>query len=92
MFDHRRWRLQQTLGVACGNANCRKMATNSPRHRGQPPASRHQQVNKIENRLFLIQQEWREAALVSYRVIVELISATTKKPAARPPPPPHPAL
>jgi Rhodopirellula transposase DDE domain len=36
--------------------------------------------NKIEHRLFsLISQNWRAKPLVSYRVIVELISATTTK-------------
>ena len=36
--------------------------------------------NKIEHRLFsLISQNWRAQPLVSYRVIVELISATTTK-------------
>src|SRR5215469_14522777 len=36
--------------------------------------------NKIEHRLFsFISQNWRAKPLVSYRVIVELISATTTK-------------
>ena len=36
--------------------------------------------NKIEHRLFsFITQNWRAKPLVSYRVIVELISATTTK-------------
>jgi hypothetical protein len=36
--------------------------------------------NKIEHRLFsFISQNWRAQPLVSYRVIVELISATTTK-------------
>jgi hypothetical protein len=36
--------------------------------------------NKIEHRLFsFISQNWRARPLVSYRVIVELISATTTK-------------
>src|ERR1700748_1103479 len=39
--------------------------------------------NKIEHRLFsFISQNWRAKPLVSYRVIVELISATTTKPAS----------
>ena len=38
------------------------------------------QWNKIEHRLFsFISQNWRAKPLVSYRVIVELISATTTK-------------
>jgi uncharacterized protein (DUF2267 family) len=38
------------------------------------------QWNKIEHRLFsFISQNWRAQPLVSYRVIVELISATTTK-------------
>jgi hypothetical protein len=38
------------------------------------------QWNKIEHRLFsFISQNWRARPLVSYRVIVELISATTTK-------------
>ena len=38
------------------------------------------QWNKIEHRLFsLISQNWRAKPLVSYRVLVELISATTTK-------------
>ena len=38
------------------------------------------QWNKIEHRLFsFISQNWRATPLVSYRVIVELISATTTK-------------
>ena len=37
-------------------------------------------ANKIEHRLFsFISQNWRAKPLVSYRVIVELISATTTK-------------
>jgi hypothetical protein len=43
-----------------------------------PEASRR--GNKIEHRLFsFISQNWRATPLVSYRVIVELISATTTK-------------
>src|SRR6266446_3872840 len=43
-------------------------------------AARHQQVEQIEHRLFsFISQNWRAQPLVSYRVIVELISATTTK-------------
>src|SRR5437867_13454889 len=39
--------------------------------------------NKIEHRLFsFISQNWRAKPLVSYRVIVDLISATTTKPAS----------
>jgi hypothetical protein len=38
------------------------------------------QWNKIEHRLFsFISQNWRAKPLISYRVIVELISATTTK-------------
>jgi Rhodopirellula transposase DDE domain len=38
------------------------------------------QWNKIEHRLFsFISQNWRAQPLVSYRVIVDLISATTTK-------------
>jgi hypothetical protein len=38
------------------------------------------QWNKIEHRLFsFVSQNWRAKPLVSYRVIVELISATTTK-------------
>jgi DDE family transposase len=58
-----------------------------PRHCGQPPRPSPGQAlppgtskwNKIEHRLFsFISQNWRAKLLVSYRVIVELISATTK--------------
>src|SRR6266446_3614470 len=43
-------------------------------------AARHQQVEQIEHRLFsFISQNWRAQPLVSYRVIVELILATTTK-------------
>src|SRR6266404_4489244 len=39
--------------------------------------------NKIEHRLFsFISQNWRAKPLISYRVIVDLISATTTKPAS----------
>ena len=52
-----------------------------PRIRGQPllpPGT--SKWNKIEHRLFsFISQNWRAQPLVSYRVIVELISATTTK-------------
>jgi hypothetical protein len=43
-----------------------------------PPGTR--KCNKIEHRLFsFISQNWRAQPFVSYRVIVELISATTTK-------------
>jgi len=38
------------------------------RHRGQPPAARHQQVEQNRARLFsFISQNWRAKPLVSYR-------------------------
>jgi hypothetical protein len=49
-----------------------------PRRCGLPPGT--SKWNKIEHRLFsFISQNWRAKPLVSYGVIVELISATTTK-------------
>src|SRR3954451_14930268 len=68
-------------GSGCGNVNCRSWPTNSASTSWSAicrpaPAS----WNKIEHRLFsFISQNWRAQPLVSYRVIVELISATTTK-------------
>ena len=66
-------------GSGCGNANCRSWPTNSASTSWSatclPGTSKW---NKIEHRLFsFISQNWRAQPLVSYRVIVELISATT---------------
>src|SRR5438067_3081571 len=79
--DHCRWRRQQRLaGPAVETRTAEAGQRTRPRHCGQPPAARHQQVEQIEHRLFsFISQNWRAQPLVSYRVIVELISATTTK-------------
>src|SRR5947209_18072917 len=79
--DHRRWRRQQRLaGTAVEMRTAEAGQRTRPRHRGQPPAARHQQVEQDRQRLFsFISQNWRAKPLVSYRVIVELISATTTK-------------
>jgi hypothetical protein len=64
-------------GSGCGNANCRSWPTNSASTSWPPGTSKW---NKIEHRHFsFISQNWRAQPLVSYLVIVELISATTTK-------------
>jgi hypothetical protein len=67
-------------GCGCGNANSRIWPTSSASTSVShlPPGT--SKWNKIEHRLFsFISQNWRAKPLVSYRVIVELISATTTK-------------
>ena len=63
----------------CGNVNRRSWPTSSASTfvvSHLPPGT--SKWNKIEHRLFsFISQNWRAQPLVSYRVIVELISATT---------------
>ena len=65
----------------CGRSNCKKLVDEL----GVPITVCHlppgtSKWNKIEHRLFsFISQNWRAKPLVSYRVIVELISATTTK-------------
>src|ERR1700674_3174076 len=59
----------------CGNVNCSDSPMNSISR------SRFSKWNKIEHRLFsFITQNWRAKPLVSYRVIVDLIAATTTQP------------
>ena len=87
--DHRRrWRQQRLAGAAVETRTSEAGQRARPRHRGQPPRPSPGQAlppgtskwNKIEHRLFsFISQNWRAKPLVSYRVIVELISATTTK-------------
>src|SRR4051794_260978 len=79
--DHRRWRRQQRLA---GPAVETRTAEAGQRTRLDivvshlPPGT--SKWNKIEHRLFsFISQNWRAQPLVSYQVIVELISATTTK-------------
>src|SRR6516164_1949938 len=68
----------------CGRANAKKLANElgldiTVSH--LPPGT--SKWNKIEQRPFsFISQNWRAQPLVSYRVIVKLISATTTKPAS----------
>ena len=66
----------------CGSANCSAWPTNSASidvHHLPPGTSKW---NKIEHRLFsFITMNWRAKPLVSYRVIVDLIGATTTEPA-----------
>jgi hypothetical protein len=68
-------------GSGCGNVNCRKLANELGLDivvSHLPPGT--SKWNKIEHCLFsFISQNWRAQPLVSYRVIVELISATTTK-------------
>ena len=78
--DHRRWRRQQRLArAAVEDANC----SGWPTRLGLDIAVSHlppgtSKWNKIEHRLFsFISQNWRAKPLVSYRVIVDLIGATT---------------
>jgi hypothetical protein len=68
-------------GCGCGNANCNASPTR-PGWRSRSPTSRPARAkwNKIEHRRFaFIGQNWRARPLVSYRVIVQLIAATTTK-------------
>src|SRR5215472_12369963 len=68
-------------GSGCGNANCRSWPTSSASDIvvSHLPSGTSK-WNKIEHRLFsFISQNWRAQPLISYRVIVELISATTTK-------------
>ena len=68
-------------GYGYGNAELQKLANELGLDIGVshlPPGT--SKWNKIEHRLFsFISQNWRAKPLVSYRVIVELISATTTK-------------
>ena len=73
---------------ACGSASCRRWPTKSASTSPsitcrQAPASGTRLVPAkagIEHRLFsFISQNWRAQPLVSYRVIVDLIAATTTK-------------
>ena len=67
-------------GCGCGNANCRRWPTSSTSTLRSATCPGTSKWNKIEHRLFsFISQNWRAKPLVSYRVIVELISATTTK-------------
>src|SRR5258707_147556 len=68
-------------GCGCGNANCRSWPTNSASTSWSAtclpaPASR---AKSNTGSFCFIGQNWRAKPLVSYRVIVELISATTTK-------------
>jgi Rhodopirellula transposase DDE domain len=67
------------IASACGNASCNVWPTRpaSPlRCITCPPGT--SKWNKIEHRLFsFISQNWRAKPLVSYQVIIDLISATT---------------
>ena len=80
--DHRRWRRQQRLAGAAVET---RIADSWPTRLGLDIAVSHlppgtSKWNKIEHRLFsFISQNWRAKPLVSYRVIVELIAATTTK-------------
>jgi hypothetical protein len=81
LLDHRRWRGQQHLAVrlwkrelqelANGSASTSRSATCRP-----APASGTKSNTASSPS---ISQNWRAKPLVSYRVIVELISATTTK-------------
>ena len=70
---------------ACGSANSKGWPTNSSSRsmfttcRPAPASGTRSSIwNKIEHRLFsFISMNWRAKPLVSYRVIVDLISATT---------------
>jgi hypothetical protein len=76
--DHRRWRGQQRLAGAAVET---RVAENSA-STSWSPAAQHEQVEQDRAPpLFLYQPSARTGAkpLVSYRVIVELISATTTK-------------
>jgi hypothetical protein len=79
--DHRRRRRQQRLAGAVWKRELQKLANElgldiTVSH--LPPGT--SKWNKIEHRFFsFISQNWRAKPLVSYRVIVELISATTTK-------------
>jgi hypothetical protein len=65
----------------CGSMSCRSSPTNSTSTSPSTICRRAPaKWNKIEHRLFsYISQNWRAQPLVSYRVIVDLISATTTK-------------
>jgi hypothetical protein len=79
--DHRRWRGPQWLTVRLWKRELQKLANElaldiAVSHLRPAPAS----GNKIEHRLFsFISPNWRAKLLVSYRVIIEPISATTTK-------------
>src|SRR5438477_11788950 len=77
--DHRRWRRQQRLaGPAVETRTAEAGQRTRRRHRGQPPAARYQQVEQNRAPPFLLHQpELACPAPRHYRVIVELISATT---------------
>src|SRR5208282_944251 len=79
IVDHRRWRWQQRLAGAAVETRIAEAGQRArPRHRGQPPAAGHHQVE--QNRapaLLLHQPELARPAARQHRVIVELISATT---------------
>src|SRR5437588_10612586 len=73
-------RQQRLAGPAMETRTAEAGQRTWPRHRGQPLPPGTSKWNKIEHRLFsFISQNWRARPLVSYRVIVELISATTTK-------------
>src|SRR6202008_697363 len=68
-------------GSGCGNVNCRSWPTNSASTSWSAicrpaPASGTTSSTAFSS---FISQNWRAQPLVSYRVIVELISATTTK-------------
>src|SRR5438105_9446743 len=76
--DHRRWRRQQWLARAAVETRIAEAGQRTrPRHRGQPPAARHQQVEQNRAPPLLLHQP--ELARQATRQIVELISATTTK-------------
>jgi len=61
-----------------GNGSCSDWPMNRPGNRGLPLPAWHQQVDKIEHRLFsYISQNWRGKPLISHQVIIDLIAATT---------------
>jgi hypothetical protein len=62
-----------------GNANCSPGQRDRPRHRRASPAAGNEQWNAIEHRLLFVRLAEREGeTLVSSRVIVDLIGATTE--------------
>src|SRR4249920_2521318 len=64
-------------GCGCGNVLADELSIDIVVHHLPPGTSKW---NKIEHRLFsFISMNWKAQPLVSYRVIVDLIAATTTK-------------